>query len=258
MGISGSVPVADLGLFGLLDLRRPMRLDAGPGLELTEDDVRRGLPVRVGVGVRRVSDGVVPALWAGENELLGERAIERRRVYFALGRAAARDALAGLGIEGVAIGRGPAGEPVWPDGIVGAITHAGDTVISLVGSKTEYAGLGVDVEELARGPSARAARLVCRPTELAWADVESGTRRLSMLFSAKEAVFKAVFPIERAWLGFADAELTWVAERRGFDARLLKSGGAQYPVGSVVRVHCTVTPTQVLSTAYCAPRSGNA
>jgi 4'-phosphopantetheinyl transferase EntD len=85
-----------------------------------------------------------------------------------------------------------------------------------------------------------------------WADVESGTRRLTMLFSAKEAVFKAVFPIARVWLGFADAELTWVAERCGFDARLLKSAGTRYPRDSVVRVFCTVTDTQVLSTAYCA------
>jgi enterobactin synthetase component D len=231
---------------------RRIQLDGGRSRSVTADDVRRGLPWAVGVGVRRVSDGVVPALWPGEAELLGERAIERRRVFFALGRAAARDALAELGIDGVAIGRGTAGEPLWPDGIVGAITHAGDTAIALVGRKTEYAGLGVDVEELARGPSARAARLVCRPTEMGWADVESGTQRLSMLFSGKEAVFKAVFPIERVWLGFADAELTWVAERRGFDARLLKSAGASYPAGSVVRINCTLTATQVLSTAYCA------
>jgi len=220
------------------------------GLGLTADDVRRGLPCPVGVGIRSVS-GDVPTLWPGEEELLGPKALERRRVYFALGRAAARDALAELGAAQVALGRGTAGEPLWPEGIVGAITHAGDTVVALVGRKTDYAGLGVDVEELARGPSARAARLVCRPTEMEWADAESGTRRLTMLFSAKEAVFKAVFPIARVWLGFGDAELAWVEARCGFDARLLKSAGTGYPEGSVVRVSCTLTDTQVLSTAYC-------
>ena len=232
-----------------------MQVDRRRGVDLTVEDVHRGLPWPVGVGIRTVSEGEVPTLWPGEEELLGPKALERRRAYFALGRAAARDALAVLGIAPVALGRGTAGEPLWPEGIVGAITHAGDTAVALVGRKTDYAGLGVDVEELARGPSARAARLICRPTEMEWADVESGTRRLTMLFSAKEAVFKAVFPMARVWLGFADAELTWVAERCGFDARLLKSAGTKYPQGSLVSVFCTLTDTQVLSTAYCAAGS---
>jgi 4'-phosphopantetheinyl transferase EntD len=71
-----------------------------------------------------------------------------------------------------------------------------------------------------------------------------------MLFSAKEAVFKALFPIERIWLGFGDAELTWHAERCGFDARLLKSAGLKYPVGSTLEVACRLAEAMVLSTTY--------
>jgi 4'-phosphopantetheinyl transferase EntD len=232
---------------------RRMQGEVGQDLRLTPQDVRRGLPRPVGVGIRRSSDGPAPGVFPGEEDILGPRALEQRRTYFALGRAAARDALAELGLPEVVIGRGPAGEPLWPDGIVGAISHAGDTAVAVVGRNTDYAGLGVDVEELARGPSARAARLVCRPSEMEWADVEAGTRRLTMLFSAKEAVFKAVFPMSRVWLGFADAELAWVAERCGFDARLLKGAGPSLPAGSVLPVYCTLTDTQVLSTAYCRP-----
>ena len=232
---------------------RLMDCEVEQNLGLTPRDARRGLPRPVGVGIRRSSDGPAPGLLPGEEDILGPRALEQRRTYFALGRAAARDALAELGLPEVVIGRGPAGEPLWPDGIVGAISHAGDTAVAVVGRNTDYAGLGVDVEELARGPSARAARLVCRPSEMEWADVEAGTRRLTMLFSAKEAVFKAVFPMSRVWLGFADAELAWVAERCGFDARLLKGAGPSLPAGSVLPVYCTLTDTQVLSTAYCRP-----
>jgi 4'-phosphopantetheinyl transferase EntD len=232
---------------------RLMDCEVEQNLGLTPRDARRGLPRPVGVGIRRSSDGPAPGLLPGEEDILGPRALEQRRTTFALGRAAARDALAELGLPELVIGRGPAGEPLWPDGIVGAISHAGDTAIAVVGRNTDYAGLGVDVEELARGPSARAARLVCRPSEMEWADVESGTRRLTMLFSAKEAVFKAMFPIARVWLGFADAELAWVVERCGFDARLLKSAGPGYPAGSVVIVNCALTDRQVLSTAHCTP-----
>src|SRR5918911_5685786 len=225
---------------------RLMDCEVEQHLGLTPRDVRRGLPRPVGVGIRRSSDGPAPGVFPGEEDILGPRALEQRRTYFALGRAAARDALAELGLPEVVIGRGPAGEPLWPDGIVGAISHAGDAAVAVVGRNTDYAGLGVDVEELARGPSARAARLVCRPSEMEWADVEAGTRRLTMLFSAKEAVFKAMFPMSRVWLGFADAELAWVAERCGFDARLLKSAGPGYPAGSVVIVNCALTDRQVL------------
>src|SRR2546423_14163466 len=209
-----------------------MQVDRRRGVDLTVEDVHRGLPWPVGVGIRTVSEGEVPTLWPGEEELLGPKALERRRAYFALGRAAARDALAVLGIAPVALGRGTAGEPLWPEGIVGAITHAGDTAVALVGRKTDYAGLGVDVEELARGPSARAARLICRPTEMEWADVESGTRRLTMLFSAKEAVFKAGLPIARRWLGVADAALTLAAPRRRFHARFLIETATKKPPGA--------------------------
>src|SRR5258708_4976351 len=83
------------------------------------------------------------------------------------GRAAARDARADLGVARVAIGRGSAGEPVWPDGIVGAITHTGELAVAIVGWRSAYAGLGVDLERLTPGLSARAARLVCTPAERA-------------------------------------------------------------------------------------------
>jgi len=135
--------------------------------------------------------------------------------------------------------------------IVGAISHAGDVGIALAGRASDYAGLGVDVEELSRGMSARAVRLVCRPGEMDWVDVESGSERLTMVFSAKEAVFKAVYPLERVWLGFGDAELTWRAERGLFEARLLKSTGVRLPVDSVLEVYCTITGGLVLSTTYC-------
>jgi 4'-phosphopantetheinyl transferase EntD len=190
-----------------------------------------------------------------EEGILSPRAVESRRVLFALGRAAARDALLELGLDGVGIGRGVGGEPLWPSGVVGAISHSQDVAVAVVGRRTDYAGLGIDVEEPARGPTARAARLVCRPNEMAWADPELGTRRLTMLFSAKEAVFKALYPIERVWLGFADAELTWIEERGAFEAEVLRSVGHAYPAGLRLEVHCTVGADWVLSTAFVPARA---
>jgi len=221
-------------------------------MRLSADQLRRGLPFPVGVGIRYTSDGQPPPLRAVEEEALGPRAVAGRRAFFAFGRAAARDALHDLGISDAAVGRGPGGEPLWPAGIVGAISHAGDVAVAIVGRRADYAGLGVDIEQLSRAPSPRAARLVCRPAEMEWVDVEKGTERLTMLFSAKEAVFKALYPIERVWLGFADAELKWRAEHGGFEARLIKSAGRGFPVGFALQVHSVVVNGLVVSTTFVA------
>jgi 4'-phosphopantetheinyl transferase EntD len=221
---------------------------------LTPEVVRRGLPRPVGVGIRWLSE-TLPPLHPIEEQALGPRAVEERRALFALGRASAREALRDLNAEEpVAIPKGSGGEPVWPEGIVGSITHTREVAVAVVSRRTEYAGLGVDVEDLGRGPSARAARLICRPSEMEWVNPEAGTERLALLFSAKEAVFKALYPIEGVWLGFADAELTWLADGGGFDARVLTSVGREYPAGFMLRVNSTLGTTWVLSTA-CVPAS---
>ncbi len=223
---------------------------------LAAADARRGLPWPVGLGIRRGLEGDAPALWPEEEACLGPNAALRRRFFFALGRAAARDALAELGIAPVALRRGPAGEPVWPGGIVGAISHSGDLAVAIVGRQSDYLGLGLDVEQLSPGLSARAARLVCTPSEMAWVGDAGASSRGTILFSAKEAVFKALFPIERVWLGFGDAELEWQPERCGFKARLLKGASRGYPMGAVLPVQCTLSNAEVLSTTYALPPGG--
>ena len=169
---------------------------------------------------------------------------------FAVGRAAAHDALRELGRPVAAIGRGPAGEPLWPAGVVGAISHSGELAVALVGLATDYAGLGLDVEQLVRG-SRRARRGWSAPAEYAWLEARGGGYWGTMLFSAKEAVFKALYPIEHVWLGFADAELTWDDLRGVFTARLRKAAGAAYPPDSTLVVRCTLARREVLSTT-CA------
>lgn len=219
--------------------------------QLTEAHLRRGLPRRVGVGLRVVEGATTPpGLLEGEAEAVGPRAVAQRRTLFAFGRAAARDALGQLGVAPVAIRRGAGGEPLWPDGIVGAISHTHSMAVALVGWRSDYAGLGVDVEELGRGVDARIARLVARPAEMAWVNPEAGLERLIMLFSAKEAIFKALYPVEQVWFGFADAELSWDPQRHVFQATLLKAVAARYPVGTCVEVACTLGATWVASTAF--------
>jgi 4'-phosphopantetheinyl transferase EntD len=227
-------------------------LGGGDGARrISAQDVLRGLPHVVGVGIRYFSDvHGVPPLHPVEQSALGPRVVEQRRLSFAVGRLAARDALGELGIADVGIPRAPSGQPLWPDAVVGAISHSRDVALAVVGWRADYAGLGIDVEDLGRGPTPRAARLICRPAEMEWAAPDASNQRLAMLFSAKEAVFKALYPVENVWLGFSDAELTWRSDIRAFEARVLKRAGAEFPEGFVLNVYVTLGATWVLSVAF--------
>jgi enterobactin synthetase component D len=222
-------------------------------MRLSAEVVRRGLPLHVGVGVRRVDElggAGAPPIYDIEAEALGPRAVPQRRTLFALGRAAAREALLELGLPPTAIPRSSDGAPVWPDGFVGAISHTHHVAVAVAGHQDDYVGLGVDVEELDRGVRPDIARLVCRPAEMEWVDVGNGLERLMMLFSAKESIFKALYPIERVWLGFGDAELSWDASRNAFLARVLKSFGRDYLAGFELEVNCIVGAGFVLTTTF--------
>ncbi len=154
-------------------------------------------------------------------------AVERRRLEFATGRACARTALARLGFPRCAIPRGPGGAPVWPHGVVGSLTHCASYRAAAVAPSRRYVGLGIDAEVDAPLPPG-VLDLVSVPQEreclgrLPPVDRDAGWDRV--LFSAKEAVFKAWFPLTRAWLGFEDVVLGIDPDAGTFSAQLLVTG----------------------------------
>jgi 4'-phosphopantetheinyl transferase EntD len=136
------------------------------------------------------------------------RAVEKRRRDFTAGRTCARRALAGLGFGEVAVVPGPSREPQWPPGVAGSITHAHGYVAAAVGWEAQIGSIGIDAEVLAPLEPGVAA-LVCTPAELRWIDAEApaGVEWATVLFSAKEAVFKAWFPVMHRSLDFQEVEV---------------------------------------------------
>jgi enterobactin synthetase component D len=107
--------------------------------------------------------------------------------------------MAQLGLPAGAIGRGPGGEPVWPSGVTGSITHKGEYVSAAVARATEVLSLGIDAEAIVSPEwAARIASHVMLPNEAAVGGSGlSPAVRLSLLFSIKEAVFKCLYPLVR-------------------------------------------------------------
>lgn len=167
------------------------------------------------------------ALRYPEEEALVERAVEKRRLEFAGGRECAHRALAGLGTEPGPILSGAKGEPLWPAGVVGAITHTSGYRGAAVARAEELAAVAIDAETHAPLPDGLLPD-VARPEErerlAELARAEPGVHWDRLLFSAKESVYKAWFPLAERWLGFEDASLELDPAGRRFRARLLVPG----------------------------------
>jgi 4'-phosphopantetheinyl transferase EntD len=159
-----------------------------------------------------------------EEEALVARATNKRRQEFATGRECAREALASLGIGKMPIMRGFRGAPQWPAGIVGSITHCSGYCASAVARAGDLAAIGLDAEPAAPLPGG-VLEMISTPAERArlrdLADARPEVSWDCLLFCAKEAVYKAWFPLTGRWLGFGDADITISAADGTFSARLL-------------------------------------
>jgi 4'-phosphopantetheinyl transferase EntD len=170
------------------------------------------------IAVETRSDRLDVELFPEEELALG-RAVAKRRREFTTGRACAREALARLGVRSTPIGSGLNGEPLWPTGIVGSITHCEGYRACAVAPARAVLAIGIDAERDARLSDGVWAE-VAFGSELALrAAASPGPHLDAVLFSAKEAVYKAWFPLTRRRLGFADAEIA-IAPDGTFRARL--------------------------------------
>ena len=158
------------------------------------------------------------------------RAVERRRREFATGRACARAALARLGHPPVAILPGERGSPGWPPGIVGSITHCAGYRAAAVGKAAEVLAIGLDAEPDEPLPDGVLGAISLAAERASLADLAeaapappSGPNWDRLLFCAKEAVYKAWFPLTGRWLGFEQALVT-LDPAGAFTARLLVPG----------------------------------
>jgi 4'-phosphopantetheinyl transferase EntD len=159
-----------------------------------------------------------------EEALSVHRAVEKRRREFITGRGLARIALRRLGIPPVSIPTGERGEPLWPHDVVGSITHCRGYCACAVAKATDVLAVGVDAEVHAPLPEGVLERVAFGRELTIVADGDTGVCLDTLLFSAKEAVYKAWFALAHRWLEFEDVELTIDRSAGAFLARLLVPG----------------------------------
>ncbi|GGN02027.1 putative 4'-phosphopantetheinyl transferase [Lentzea pudingi] len=187
----------------------------------------------------RYHDDEPVELFPEEEARLGN-AVPKRRSEFSTVRACAREAMRALDVEPAAILPGPKREPLWPEGVVGSLTHCAGYRAAALARSTDFATIGIDAEPHKPAPDGVLGAIAI-PSEIGrMAGLRAADPKICwdrLLFSAKETTYKAWFPVTKRWLGFEDADITLDADGTfhsrvlladtpiaGFDGRWLVQG----------------------------------
>ncbi|MEV0232258.1 4'-phosphopantetheinyl transferase superfamily protein [Nonomuraea sp. NPDC050786] len=161
-----------------------------------------------------------------EEEAMISKAVGKRRKEFTTARICARRAIRMLGRQPTPILSGQSGEPLWPRGLIGSVTHCTGYRGVVVATQVEAAAIGIDAEPNKELPMG-VLQAIALPQEERMVR-ELGEQRPDvcwdrLLFCTKESVYKAWFPLARRWLGFHDA-LVDIRPGGTFEARLQVPG----------------------------------
>jgi 4'-phosphopantetheinyl transferase EntD len=152
--------------------------------------------------------------------------------------------LAGLS-ETASIKRNQTGDRHWPSGFAGSITHKGSVVLAVMGSLSDTPGIGIDLERQGGADLTTIEDLIGHDSIPPLAD-EAQARLVA--FSAKEAVFKAQFPITQLRLKFGDVKLSW-SDPTGDEFQAVASCDSC----PTIFVHCAIATPWIISVATILP-----
>ena len=152
------------------------------------------------VAIGRVADHAATLLPAERRALAGMN--DQRCAEYSSGRRVARAALHRLGAPDSAVSQ-QGRAPVWPAGVVGSIAHSRSLALALVGCGQRFQGVGLDAVLENRVSAGVAERVLSVKERSSVADESDYT----LLFSAKEAIYKATHPATGEYLGFRDVEI---------------------------------------------------
>ena len=177
--------------------------------------LRAVLPGRDGLVYAELYDDPPDLIALPEEEPLIERSVAKRRNEFITVRHCARLAMAELGVAPTPILKGEKGEPQWPSGVVGSLTHCRGYRGAVVGRTTSVRSVGIDAEPHDVLPD-KVLEAISLPVERHEIAALPGALHWDrILFCAKEATYKAWFPLTQRWLGFEDAHITFEVDSGG-------------------------------------------
>jgi 4'-phosphopantetheinyl transferase EntD len=135
---------------------------------------------------------------------------QKRLADFSTGRYCAIKALEQLGIQDATIPIGADRAPIWPEGIVGSISHCDSLTGAIVAKSSDHISLGLDIEEIGK-VTTDLYDLVFTENEKSYLSNFAGRKleeQSTAIFSIKEAFYKFQHPITNTFLDFLDVQVS--------------------------------------------------
>jgi 4'-phosphopantetheinyl transferase EntD len=180
-----------------------------------------------------------------------ERSARRRKAEYLAGRCMARAGLAALGISHGDVHTSVDRAPCWPHGIVGSITHTHRYALCSVASSSRFHAIGIDIEHIVSPSSLRGVdRMVLSLNEASYLRFLGLPDEFSFTlgFSAKEALFKALYPHVKNFFDFDAARIVKVdPENKTFSLCLTQKLAEDWPRSSNITGRYNILPDRILT-----------
>ncbi|NMM39593.1 4'-phosphopantetheinyl transferase family protein [Pseudoalteromonas arctica] len=183
------------------------------------------------------------------------KAVDKRKAEYLAGRVCAKHVLAALKIYNFELISAADRAPIWPNKIVGSITHSQQTAMAMVAHSTDIAGIGIDIEQLMSAKQElELQKQILHPDEFFQFQrlAKQVSHPLTVIFSAKESVFKALYPSVKQFFGFEAAKLIAFNERQ-LQFKITQTLSEQVPQDTCVTVFYQCNNEQVLTECEFKP-----
>lgn len=182
------------------------------------------------------------------------RSVPKRRAEFLAGRRCAFQALHDLGCHIGDLPIGPDRAPVWPSGVLGSITHAGTIAAAVAVPAGSMRGIGIDIEHVATGAALDALETtVVVSAELRLVDALARSigraEALTLLFSAKESVFKATAKAAGRIFDFQAVHIVDVSQPGLLEFEVAEELSGELPLGHRLQTSTMLLDKHTLMTA---------
>ena len=190
-----------------------------------------------------------------EERAVIQHARSRRQREFLAGRWAAGHALAQLGCPRRPLLPGVDRAPQWPSGFVGSISHADGCCGAAVAHTQDIRSLGLDIEQRKAVDKTCYAQLFT-PKERQAIQIQAPSQQrtyATLLFSAKECLYKCQYPLSGQWLGFHDVVVDIDPQAHTFTATLQIDSNTCIPKDTPVTGRYRLTPDYALTGMVLLP-----
>ena len=173
-------------------------------------------------------------------------AVKKRKAEFLAGRICVREALKRLEYPIIDVGIGPFRDPLWPEGIVGSITHTENFACAILEHSDQLCSIGIDSQQIIdRGIESEIVdQVLSREEQEKFFPSSTFANGVAIAFAAKEAFFKCVFPFVGQYFEFHDVGITSIQteslNQGSIDIKALKVLSPSIGLGWSIQVNFSV------------------